>query len=208
MLTDDEIREQFDPPRKRPATGDVRLIGLCGYARSGKDSVAEILSADYGFTRVAFADALKDVAYLADPHFLRPLVDAYGWDAAKKEPKVREFLQDLGVAVRLILGPDTWIDAALPDTKPPFGSPVQPLTVVSDVRFPNEAAAIRERGGVVWQVVRPGVGPVNAHESESALFTSDFTPDRIIRNSGTLEDLRREVLKTGKGPAQGVLFDA
>lgn len=187
MLTDDEIREQFDPPtRSRPAPArDVRLIGLCGYARSGKDEVAKILSAERGFTRVAFADALREVAYLADPHFLRPLVDAYGWEAAKKEPKVREFLQDLGVAVRTVLGPSTWVDVAL-------HSP-HPYTVVSDVRFPNEAAAIRERGGQIWRVTRPGTGPVNAHESETALDSD--VPDRVIRNTGTLDDLRREVLR-------------
>lgn len=202
MLTDNEIREQFDPPRKRPATGDVRLIGLCGYARSGKDEVAKILTDEHGYQRVAFADALKDVAYLADRHFLAPLVDAYGWEAAKQEPRVREFLQDLGVAVRLTLGVDTWVNAAL--SHYPYA--VYPLTVVSDVRFPNEAAAIRERGGQVWRVTRPGTGPVNGHESETALDSD--VPDRIIRNTGTLEDLRREVLRPGKSPAQGVLFDA
>ena len=191
MITYDEIREQFDPPHpSRKTTSDVRLIGLTGHARSGKDSVSSVLVDDYGFTRVSFADAIRDVAYLTDPHVIRPLVDTYGWEAAKGEPGVREFLQDLGMAVRLVLGPDTWVDAALPQFR---SERDMPLTVVSDVRFPNEVAAIRECGGVIWQVVRPGVSAVNGHESEHAL--SDLIPDRVIRNSGTLEDLRTEVLR-------------
>ena len=39
------------------------IIGLSGYARSGKDTVAETLVNEYGFKRVAFADKIKDLLY-------------------------------------------------------------------------------------------------------------------------------------------------
>lgn len=40
-----------------------RLVGVCGYARAGKDTIAEMLSKDWGFKRVAFADKLRAFAY-------------------------------------------------------------------------------------------------------------------------------------------------
>jgi hypothetical protein len=43
------------------------LIGLSGYARSGKDEAAKVLVEEFGFTRVAFADKLRDVLYQLNP---------------------------------------------------------------------------------------------------------------------------------------------
>ena len=37
------------------------IIGLCGAQGSGKDTVANILVSKYGFVRISFATALKDV---------------------------------------------------------------------------------------------------------------------------------------------------
>ena len=39
------------------------LIGLYGPPRSGKDTVAQFLVEEDGFTRLSFADALRDIAY-------------------------------------------------------------------------------------------------------------------------------------------------
>jgi len=36
-----------------------RIIGLCGYGKSGKDTIAKTFIEDYGFHRVAFADNIK-----------------------------------------------------------------------------------------------------------------------------------------------------
>ena len=43
------------------------IIGLTGYARSGKDTVAQILVDKFGFTRVAFADPIRDFCYQVNP---------------------------------------------------------------------------------------------------------------------------------------------
>ena len=43
------------------------IIVLTGYARSGKDSVAKVLVEQYEFTRVAFADKIKDLLVEMDP---------------------------------------------------------------------------------------------------------------------------------------------
>lgn len=37
----------------------MKMIGICGKARSGKDTMAEKLVSNYGYTRYAFADPLK-----------------------------------------------------------------------------------------------------------------------------------------------------
>ena len=63
--------------------------------------------------------------------------------------------------------------------------------VITDVRFTNEADMIRANKGKIWRVVRPGVGPVNNHISESELDSIKF--DRLITNDSGFEDLMIEV---------------
>lgn len=50
--------------------------------------------------------------------------------------------------------------------------------VVADVRFPDEAALILNRGGVMWKVVRDGVEKLN-HISEEI----DTIPVRAVINN-------------------------
>jgi hypothetical protein len=64
--------------------------------------------------------------------------------------------------------------------------------VVADVRFPNEAQWIREMGGLLIHVVRPGMESVApAHASEAGY--SDDLKDVILYNDGTIEDLYKKV---------------
>lgn len=68
------------------------------------------------------------------------------------------------------------------------GLPLQ-AWVISDCRFANEAAMVRELGGEIWQVTRPGIqAGATGHVSDTD--GSQFAPDRVIKNSGSLEDLR------------------
>ena len=75
------------------------IIGLTGYARSGKDTVANYLVEHHGYTRVAFADAIRDALYELNPYIANNLrvaevVDDYGWDIAKTNPEVRRLLHE------------------------------------------------------------------------------------------------------------------
>lgn len=71
----------------------------------------------------------------------------------------------------------------------------QPV-VITDCRFPNEARMVRQLGGQIWQVVRPGHEPPRTgHASETD--GSEFAPDVVIVNDGSVEDLRAKVLKEG-----------
>ena len=165
------------------------IIGLSGYARSGKDEVAKILVEEYGYTRAAFADKIREFLYETNPQIggnrLQHLIDTYGWEVAKSQPEVRHLLQSIGVGARKLLGDDIWIYQVLKDLHP------SDKVVISDVRFINEAECIGARGGQLWRIKRPGVEPINDHVSENEL--DGYKVDMILKNEGTLEDLRKMV---------------
>lgn len=154
------------------------VVGLCGFARAGKDTVGEILVKEYGYTRVSFADPLKAVA--------RDI----GW-SGKKDETGRELLQNLGVAVREHVGESTWVRAAMMKA-------IDILTnggkvVITDVRFANEISEVRAMGGEIWTVARRGTGPANDHVSEHEW--TGHAPDRVVPNNGTIEELREGIGK-------------
>lgn len=176
------------------------VVGITGYARAGKDSIGDIFES-LGYSRRAFADPLRALAYDLNPmlefwsstlkeegtryqHYLSQL----GYEAAKSVPEFRNFLKDLGNGARKHLGADVWVRACL-DEAPA-------LTVVTDVRFLNEADAVRRRAGelggnsLLLRVERPGVGPESEFEKEVPQIEVDF----VVKNRGTLTDLRSCVL--------------
>lgn len=164
------------------------IIGLSGYARSGKDEVAKILVEEYGFTRVAFADKIRKFLYetnpIVDTHYrLQPLVDAYGWDEVKRRSQVRELLQNVGIAARTVFNDEFWIAQAL---QPVY---FEENWVITDVRFVNEANRIKQYDNAqLWRIKRNGIEAVNDHVSEHDL--EGYPVDIILKNEGTLEDLR------------------
>jgi hypothetical protein len=172
------------------------LIGLSGYARSGKDTVAELLCLNYGYKRVSFADPMRQALYVLSPKLdnivrLSEYVDDYGWDVAKQNQEVRRLLQVFGTEVgRKMFGLDFWIDIALKD----LSGDTQ--VVISDVRFPNEADAIAKLGGSVWRINRKNHSAVNGHASEHAMDNYMF--NHVIYNDGTLDDLSDEVFMLAK----------
>lgn len=188
----------------------MMLIGLSGYAGSGKDAAAQALMAD-GWVRDAFADRMRTAIYAVNPivaiemrqhrlntttdivaYRLAELVDELGWDGAKRSSaEIRSLLQRFGTeGGRHVYGEDFWVDLVLDPIR--IGGDGMRF-VITDVRFPNEADAIRAIGGIVVRIDRPGVGPNTApdgtvHQSDIALDDYDF--DYRIDNRGTLEELR------------------
>lgn len=196
----------------------MEIIGLSGFARVGKDEVAKILVEDFGFVRVAFADKLREMLYQLNPviavevedwqvnvgidekvirsgHdeypvYVQDVIDTYGWDGYKEtqyKDEIRRLLQRLGTeAGRQTLWDTIWIDATFANINP------NAKVVVTDARFYNEFNAIRSRGGYVWRVERPGVGPLNDHASETEAINYPHFSLRIL-NNGTLEELKKAV---------------
>ena len=151
------------------------LLGLTGVAGSGKDTGASFLVKEYGFEQYAFADALKRMAE----------VD-FGWDG-KKDDRGRRLLQVLGTEAGREYDPDIWVKKLEWDI---FGRQVPPfpLVVISDVRFENEAAFIRRRGGDVIRIVGRSyyspTSPQGSHASEQQM--ADIEADLTLVNDGDL----------------------
>jgi hypothetical protein len=103
--------------------------------------------------------------------------------ALDEEITPRYLAQTLGTDWGRTIHPDLWVYMLKRDIED-FSAP---LSVITDCRFPNEVAAIRAMGGVVWWIERDGIAPVRAHASENSIGPQDC--DRTIANLGTLEDL-------------------
>jgi hypothetical protein len=171
------------------------IIGLSGYARSGKDTVADLLCLNYAYSRHAFADQIRQVIYRLNPivgctlkgdvvHLSEEMM-YNSWDYVKDNTDVRRLMQVMGTEVgRNLFGENFWVDQA-------FKQLEHDDIVFTDVRFPNEADAIRNKGGQVWRVNRLNGEPINDHDSETAM--DDYAFDHTIKNYGTLNDLSEEV---------------
>lgn len=183
------------------------LVGLIGKKRVGKDTFAAVLVEEFGFARVAFADPLKEMALTIDPWVDNDLgsplglsqvvAQMGGWERTKDQiPEVRRFLQRLGDGVRQF-DPEFWVRAGMREVYNTRGSRDMKMwqhvdnprpVVITDVRYPNEADAIREAGGTLVRIVRPGVDDGDAHASETAL--DGYDADILINNDGDLDGLR------------------
>lgn len=141
------------------------------------------------------------------------LKDANGTfvNAHYTEYTYRWLLQKLGTeAIRDTIHPNAWVNALFADYKPINESlirakikgqrhapnPEYPNWIITDIRFPNELKAVRERKGISIRINRnhgvrlKGVN-YSDHPSETALDTADF--HHTIDNNGTIEELVEKV---------------
>lgn len=104
---------------------------------------------------------------------------------------------------RKIIHPNIWVNALMSEYHPMYkykeiGSKkdtiVYPNWIVTDVRFPNEAKAIEDKGGIVIRVNRMFVQSEDNHESETALDTHNFK--YTICNDGSIDALIEMVRAT------------
>lgn len=147
----------------------------------------------------------------------------YGWIKVIMTP--RKLMQLIGTeAGRNILHPNIWVNALFADyksinsegtfyneklkTRTACATTIYPNWVITDVRFPNEVRAIKDRGGVVIRVNRPNKAYITSidnstntvldkyhktkllkpHFSEIALDNyKDW--DHVVYNNGTIKDL-------------------
>jgi PAS domain-containing protein len=207
------------------------IIGITGFIGSGKDTVANYLVAKHGFVRDSFAGTLKDAVARVfgwdrelleglthEARVWREQVDPW-WAKRLNMPHLtpRHMLQLWGTEVcRQGFHNEIWI-ASLENRLRKTNENI----VISDVRFPNELAAIRNFGGIcIW--VKRGELPEwyncaltenTTHENEQWLLEdagqlmpqqypgvhhSEWawigqTFDREMNNNGTVEDLYEQV---------------
>jgi hypothetical protein len=173
------------------------LIGLTGFARTGKDTVADFMVEDYEFTKFSFADPMREALVRLDPYItvggnyvtLSQVLDKFSWDELKAlSPDIRPLLQKLGTEVgRSLFGENFWVNIALESVEK---AGVE-NAVFADVRFKNEAQAIKDAGGILIRISRPGFGPANNHISETEMV--DYPVDYHINNSADLAKLSSKV---------------
>lgn len=187
------------------------LIGIMGRKRAGKDTVAARLVQHHGYTRFAFADPMREALLALDPRIdvdnsdaepfpvlLSAVVHSVGWERAKELPEIRRLLQRFGTEMgRAHFGEDFWVDllwrqidahntreVAGLRVRTPYPRPV----VITDVRFPNEAARIKREGGTLVRIVRTSdILHDDPHASESAL--DGWSADAVIHNDSTIDRL-------------------
>ena len=173
MITQDDIDAMRDAPG---------LLGITGRAGSGKSTAAQVLIDD-GWHRVKFAGPLKAMMRaigLTDDHIEGALKEVPCDMLGGKTP--RHAMQTLGTEWgRNCIAPDLWIDLARREIIAAMmrGQSV----VVDDVRFENEAALIRELGGMVLCLQREGSG-AGSHPSEGGV-----APDLTHVNDGSVAEL-------------------
>ena len=170
------------------------IIGLSGYAGSGKTTVAK----ETGCQIRRFATSLKRMLST----FLR-LQGVNSFDVGRmiagdlkdtpcdalngKTP--RYAMQTLGTEWgRALISEDIWSDAAMRAI-----DGICDDVVFDDVRFENEVEAIRSRGGIVVRIERPGVTRPSKHASEEPC-----SADYIVQNTGTPAEVAAEVLRLWK----------
>ena len=149
------------------------------------DNVDNIIVMGCRWEKHAFADKLKECASL----ILGVSRESFEYNSFKEsfttlplsnkegEPMTnREFLQYFGTEVGRNIDKDLWIKALMYS----YGRDKESHWIVPDVRFPNEADAIRNAGGVLWKIERDGSGAGN-HISEKLI--DDIMVDIIIENN-------------------------
>jgi ABC-type oligopeptide transport system ATPase subunit len=162
-----------------------------------------------------FAGKLKQIASLLtgidivnfeDPEFKKKVMGPE-WNVHGMPMTYRQFLQKLGTdGLRDNLHTNVWLNALFadyvpieesnffeyPKRKTVFDNPESKLKypnwIITDVRFINEAKAIKDRGGIIIRVDRPFFKPVNNHPSEIALDNWEF--DYKIGNVSDLTSLK------------------
>lgn len=174
------------------------LIGFVGRKQSGKDTAANLLIENRGFERVAMGAGLKamlrglfmemglsaeNADYILETERLKatPMKDLNGVTP-------RFLMQTLGTEWgRNLIWDDIWTEI--------FKMKADQFdrVVCSDVRFVNEAKAIRELDGLIVKIdADERLGPNEDHH-RSEIEMTKIVPDLVIKNNGTVEEFREEL---------------
>ena len=175
-------------------TPTPKIIGLVGPSGSGKSAAAKVLTNTYGFRLAPMAGPLKRMLIAGGLQY----DDVYG--GLKEVPNdilggqtPRHAMQTLGTEWgRDHIHPDIWVNmwtASYRRDAVESGYGLLQPVVVDDVRFDNEVQAIRDLGGVIVEVFRPGAVYSTTHRSEKGVGIIDAR----INNTGDLTHLRLQV---------------
>lgn len=139
------------------------LIGLAGYARSGKNSFADFIGDNS--KSISFAYALRKEL----DNFL---IEKLGISAFTEDPKEKEIVRPLLVCwgteiMRNQIDQDHWVKSIKKAVE--INRKNNICSIITDVRFENEIFWIKEKGGACIWIERSGIGPKNADEQNYTL---------------------------------------
>jgi dephospho-CoA kinase len=182
------------------------IIGLCGNQGSGKDTVGNILVSEYGFIKLSFATALKDVASILFS-WPRDLLEGATQESRAWRETTNEYwsnkmgiegftprkaLQFIGTdLLRNQLYTDIWIDIIENKINMIFQSDPQAKIVITDCRFTNELNLIRKfKHTLIMKILRTNhIASQHSSETESLNYKFDIT----LENDSSLENLKTAV---------------
>jgi hypothetical protein len=173
------------------------IIGLGHYSRVGKDTLANFLMECIG----EYAPHLKTLKRSLAWKLKEITHELYGW-AGLREPAYYEengearkiklpVLNMTPVEIWVAFGTKavrdnvyarSWLDYLL---KTDFGCDV---LIIPDIRFPNEADAVKAAGGKLIKVVRPGYGPLDTVADKALIGYAGW--DYIVGAEGTMQSLK------------------
>lgn len=199
--------------RRNPA--DPIVIGICAPKGSGKSTFAQMMvnfllenrgNVHVDIKRAPFAGPLK---YACLELFgISPCTPQEDKGVAVQTPAgprtPRHVWQTFGVMMRETFGEDFWVERLYQDAFYGLDCPV--IAIVDDVRFENEARTIRERGGLVVGLKRPGFFEQarGGHISERQMYEQwGSMVDFEVLNYGDIVDLRGIACEVAAGAFLG-----
>jgi energy-coupling factor transporter ATP-binding protein EcfA2 len=186
-----------------------RLIGLAGPKGCGKSTIAKSLHVVETLTLlpllrgtpVSDKHAVVRCRRFAGP--LKAMLRTLGLTDAQVDGDEKELpcallggetprhaMQRLGDWGRAI-DVDLWVNATMLHVDPYLAEGA--IVVLDDLRFENEALAIRKRGGLIIQLERPGVAYTGEHASEAGL--PGHLIDHIVPNADEPVSVAKHVLE-------------
>lgn len=174
------------------------LILINGLPRSGKDTVADYICQKYAIEKKSFADSLKNII-CGTFNISREELDTmknepYHFPVHFGEHKTdfRELLQRFGTeGMKPVFGNSVWADILYKRVL----ESSQYTTIVPDFRFLSE---YKPQAGIRIHTVLIKDDrelPKEGHASDVELYQNNFTFDTIIENTGSIQDLYKEVDK-------------
>lgn len=168
------------------------LVAFTGKKYHGKDTASEALA---NFVKINFSDPVKALCkqmfFLTDKEVSDPILKQTvltRWPY--KTP--RELMQYIGDHIRETF-PDIWTINWAKRSELYLDNNLD--VVITDLRYPNEEALVRELGGIIIKIIRQSVlddkFSKNKSETNVALIKADYT----FFNDRTPEELHAEVLR-------------
>lgn len=168
-----------------------KLLAFAGLIGAGKSYAAAHLCARHGFTKLSFADPLREMLLKLDPRIcntsgwagasLSELLVHYDWDSIKSSlygPEVRRLLQVLGTDIVRKVSAEYFRGVMSGRVYQAEGA-----VVIDDVRFKNEASMVQNYKGKVIYITHVNA-PAQCERHSSESFDPSWA-DLILENDGT-----------------------